>query len=216
MSDTTSRGYPLPNPANTLDVDVVNLRNMAKAIDADMGARPTQEQINAALAQINGALATKASTSDMNTLLGGKASAADLAALSTEVGKKQATLTSGSNIKTLNGLSLLGSGDIVLATKPPQLHSNATTNGTDLPMSAQVSLYAPEVYSRYLPASPVIGDWVELYNAWGHFSSGNFTLRRRNANHGINYLNEDVVFNFNVGMVRLHYTWDNLWTLSAG
>lgn len=38
-----------------------------------------------------------------------------VAPVSTEVGGKQDTLVSGTNIKTVNGQSLLGSGDIVVS-----------------------------------------------------------------------------------------------------
>jgi hypothetical protein len=41
---------------------------------------------------------------------------ADLAATDAEVATKQDTLVSGANIKTINGNSLLGSGDLAIAT----------------------------------------------------------------------------------------------------
>lgn len=58
--------------------------------------------------QLAGALS---GTADAPTALG----YADAAALATAMGAKQATLVSGSNLKTINGSSVLGSGDLVIA-----------------------------------------------------------------------------------------------------
>lgn len=52
---------------------------------------------------------SKTNVEQLNTL------ADDLAALAGSLGGKQATLVSGTNIKTVNGNSLLGSGDLVIA-----------------------------------------------------------------------------------------------------
>ena len=52
---------------------------------------------------------SKTNVEQLNTL------ADDLAALSGSLGGKQAALVSGTNIKTVNGNSLLGSGDLVIA-----------------------------------------------------------------------------------------------------
>ncbi len=50
----------------------------------------------------------------LETVVNGKASASELDALETVVAGKQATLVSGTNIKTVNGNSLLGSGNITI------------------------------------------------------------------------------------------------------
>lgn len=55
--------------------------------------------------------------------------------LETKLGQKQATLVSGTNIKTVNGTSLLGSGDITVQTQmtlddiPTQGSNNAVKSG---------------------------------------------------------------------------------------
>ena len=52
---------------------------------------------------------SKTNVEQLNTL------PADLAALSGSLGGKQATLVSGTNIKTINGQAVLGSGDLVVS-----------------------------------------------------------------------------------------------------
>ena len=52
---------------------------------------------------------------EMDAAIGAVAGKADKTYVDTELAKKQAQLVSGSNIKTINGQSLLGSGDISIA-----------------------------------------------------------------------------------------------------
>ena len=56
---------------------------------------------------------SKTNVEQLNTL------PADLAALSGSLGGKQAALVSGTNIKTVNGESVLGAGDLVIDSGPP-------------------------------------------------------------------------------------------------
>ena len=64
---------------------------------------------------------TLSDQTDLINVLGGKSdvshthSQADISGLSTDLANKQATLVSGTNIKTINGSSILGSGDLVIS-----------------------------------------------------------------------------------------------------
>ena len=93
----------------------------------------------------------------------------------------QETLVSGTNIKTINGTSLLGSGDLTVSGLPAQTgHSGEflTTDGTDaswgsisFPVSSvntktgSVTLTASDVGAlpdnTHIPADPVQADWSE-------------------------------------------------------
>lgn len=61
----------------------------------------------------------EAHTQEISTITGLQtaldAHTVDIAALNTALGTKQATLVSGTNLKTINGNSLLGSGDLVIS-----------------------------------------------------------------------------------------------------
>ena len=72
-----------------------------------------------------GATDVTASASELNILDGATLSTTELnyvdgvtSAIQTQLNAKQATLVSGTNIKTINGSSLLGSGDLSVATTP--------------------------------------------------------------------------------------------------
>lgn len=57
-------------------------------------------------------------------------------ALEAELNKKQATLVSGTNIKTINGNSLLGSGDLVIESGGTEVTPNPTLSGSEAALSA--------------------------------------------------------------------------------
>jgi surface protein len=90
--------------AKTADV------NTALAKKADTSAIPTktsQLTNDSGYLTSHQSLADYAKTADVNTALAAKADA-------TELAKKQDTLVSGTNIKTINGLDLLGEGNITI------------------------------------------------------------------------------------------------------
>ena len=83
-----------------------------------------------------------------------------------DLGTKQATLVSGTNIKTVGGISLLGYGDVPVGgggggSLPVQsISANTTaTNGNAYVMTASLTLT--------LPASPAVDDQVGVINASG-------------------------------------------------
>ena len=57
-------------------------------------------------------------------------------ALEAELNKKQPTLVSGTNIKTINGNSLLGSGDLVIESGGTEVTPNPTLSGSEAALSA--------------------------------------------------------------------------------
>jgi hypothetical protein len=78
-------------------------------------------------------LSSYATTASVTSGLAGKANTthshaeADITGLTADLASKQATLVSGTNIKTVNGNSLLGSGDIAIAGGSGGTVSDATT-----------------------------------------------------------------------------------------
>jgi hypothetical protein len=73
---------------------------------------------------------------------------------------KQDTLLSGTNIKTVNGASLLGSGDLVITQNVQVISTNTTAVRSRLyVLTASLTLT--------LPASPAAGDWVAFSNRSG-------------------------------------------------
>ena len=95
---------------------------VASALDADLQAIAT-------LAGTSGIL-TKTATDtwslDTTVYLTGEQPISNTTGLQGALDAKQATLVSGTNIKSINGTSLLGSGDLVLAT------AVKTVNGVDI------------------------------------------------------------------------------------
>ena len=83
------------------------------------------DAVTAALPTTNNALITALAAKADTSALAGKA---DATATSTALAAKQPTLVSGTNIKTLNGATVLGSGDIVVPTTYAALTDAATAS----------------------------------------------------------------------------------------
>lgn len=219
MSDTTAnRGYPLPNPSNTLDVDVVALITLARKIDvdvaailADLATRPTTATVATAIAQ---AIAGKANSNDVTGWLADKANASELtavnSALTSAINTKQAALVSGTSLKTINGISLLGAGNLVVS--PVQTALTPANNAQDLP-EGECSLLASAPFTMYLPAAPAIGWACLLTNPNWSWGSGNFVLARRNATHYVNGQQQDTRFSANVPCVLIRYGAADGWVM---
>lgn len=77
-----------------------------------------------------------------------------ISAITTSLAGKQATLVSGTNIKTINGQSVLGSGDIVISSNPTSVAS--VTTWTGLPWDLAFSTFGVntngEVVGRFRTA----------------------------------------------------------------
>ena len=110
---TTHLNLQLPDPANSLDVDVLRIIAALNAIDTAVTTKVTIDQVMTAISAVVGAAPSALSTlAAISAQLATDESAA--AALVAAVSAKQAALVSAINIKTINGQSLLGSGDIAL------------------------------------------------------------------------------------------------------
>ena len=131
------------------DVNVAGT-NIAAALSGKLGTGGTAADVNPAGTSIATALAGKLATggtaADVNPAgtsiaasLAGKANSththaeADVTNLTTDLGNKQATLVSGTNIKTINGSTVLGSGDLIVTGSLPEMvvtRQTITTNTT--------------------------------------------------------------------------------------
>jgi hypothetical protein len=96
---------------------------------------------------------------------------ASIASLSTAVSQKQATLVSGTNIKTINGVSLLGSADISTAVAVDEYHEYANLGAfpvTGLSDVAYLAIDTSKLYrwtgSAYAEISPSITTYLEFVN----------------------------------------------------
>lgn len=102
--------------------------------------------------------------SAISTAVASKADTTTVSDLTTTVSGKQDTLVSGTNIKTINGSSVLGSGDLTVALNKSETVSvigtnTAATTFTTYVFTADLTLT--------LPATPTVGDWVSFQNSSG-------------------------------------------------
>lgn len=118
---------------------------------------------------------------------------------------------SWSAIKTVNGASLLGAGNVAVVTWTSTTSASAN-DATDLADATRYSVISGT--NRYLPNAPAIGFRVALLDAANLFVGGTWQLKRRNAAHKINNIAQDVTFNFPQGIVTLEYAAANTWVLA--
>ena len=217
---TTALGLRLPHPSNQLDADVLRLIDALQAIDSacaagfiSAGEREKLASI-AAGATVNApddqlrARSSHTGTQAISTIANLQAV---LDALQTSINGKQDALVSGTSIKTVGGQSLLGEGNVTVQQWARSTSTTAHDN-TDLEDGTRYDVTSGT--GRYLPNAPAIGFRVALIDGANLFGAGTWVLRRRNANHRINNLAEDCVFNFNAGIVSVEYTAANRWALA--
>lgn len=87
---------------------------------------------------------------------------AEIPDLKNELGKKQDKLVSGTSIKTVNGTSLLGSGNITTPTTP--VVDNLTSTSTTSALSAKQGKVLNEKFGGYIPITGGVAGNVELYS----------------------------------------------------
>jgi len=97
----------------------------------------------------------------------------------TAVDAKQATLVSGTNIKTVNSTSLLGSGDIVVSGGLAWVAK--TTTYTAVSNDGILADTSGGAWTLTLPASPSAGDKVGISDATGSFATNNLTIGRNSS-----------------------------------
>lgn len=125
-------------------------------------------------------------------------------ATSTALSYKQDTLVSGTNIKSINGSTLLGSGDLaVTGGMTSYAVSTATTAANN---SRYVADTTSAAFTITLPATPANGDYIELVDAKGTWATNNLTIARNGST--INGLAQDLVVNVSNVAVSLAYSGD--------
>ncbi|MCW8207637.1 hypothetical protein D8B24_11365 [Verminephrobacter aporrectodeae subsp. tuberculatae] len=138
---TSAYNLQLPHPGNNLDDDILRLRSALQGIDTALQAMAT-------------GLTQAATAESMRD--GMKSLSEKLTELTTASNSKQATLVSGTNIKSINTGSLLGAGDLLLMPKRfavTRINANTqaqTFNSYEFTASLELTL----------PISPQDGDWV--------------------------------------------------------
>ncbi len=219
---TPAQALPLPHPQNLLYQDVDRLRQAIQALGSAVAQRAaaahqhTVEQVSG-LPNLLSPLASKTYVDEQTgqrAPLAHSHAIGQVNGLQSALDSKQPALVSGTTIKTVNGQSLLGGGDISVQSWAAVAASTPADNGTDLTMGTPHAVSAPSAYARYLPNAPAIGARVKLLDVAGDFARGSFTLRRRNAAHAINGKTEDVTFNFPAGIVTVEYASTNRWVLA--
>ena len=209
---TPHRQLPLPHPDNRLSADVPRLRAALTGIDTALhqlqqqagGAAPADH--GHAVADIDGLTGQLA---NINSAIG--AIADDISALAQVVDGKQASLVSGESLKTVNGQSLLGAGNLQVQSWQSAVSTSAD-DGTDLMPGRRYTVESGT--SRYLPDSPAVGDTVALLDPHGLFAGGTWTLRRRNTSHAIGGVTADVPFDYPAGIVTVEYAANNQWVIA--
>lgn len=98
---TQNFDIPLPDPASQLRHDVLRLIAALEKVDAELQTLTSQKANNTKVNELE-----SAQQSTAQSLVQTKAE------IEQQLARKQAVLVSGSNIKTIGGLSLLGEGDI--------------------------------------------------------------------------------------------------------
>jgi hypothetical protein len=118
--------------------------------------------------------------------------------ISTNTIGAQPTLTSGTNIKTINGSSILGSGDLVVSgAAVSEVINIASSSATAVTYNTYIVITSGITLT--LPATPTAGLWVNVSNR----STGNFTIGRNATN--IMGLAEDMIIDVNASGIRLVY-----------
>ena len=102
----------------------------------------------------------------------------NLSALNTELGTKQDALVSGTNIKTINNTSILGSGDITISgggssLTPTAVKTSAYTASANDLVRCDTSAGA---FSVTLPASPADGATIAFLDMASTFATSNLTV----------------------------------------
>lgn len=98
---------------------------------------------------------------EINTEFNNIAAAVNSKANTTTVATKQDTLVSGTNIKTVGGVTLLGPGNI------PLLEANTEIISTSTTAVASTLYIFTATLTLTLPASPLLGDRVSFANRSG-------------------------------------------------
>lgn len=115
-------------------------------------------------------------------------STTDISGLDTALATKQASLVSGTNIKTINGTSVLGSGNITTPTTT--INNTLTSTSTTEALSANMGKSLQDGKQATL----VSGTNIKTINGTSVLGSGDIAISK----------DIDVLFNYNFVNIRLH------------
>lgn len=113
----------------------------------------------------------------------------------------QKELVSGTNIKTINGTSVLGSGNITVSGSSAWV--TKTANYTAVDKDRILADTTSSAFTITLPATPTAGQEVTISDAGGTFSTNNLTIGRNGSN--ILGLAQDLVLDVSNDSVNLVY-----------
>lgn len=132
--------------------------------------------------------------------------------LTTTLNDKQAALVSGTNIKTVNGVTLLGSGDLVVGGAS---WSKKTANYTAVSGDKLIADSSAGTFTITLPASPSLGNSVSITDG-ASWDTTNVTVARNGST--IEGVADDVLLNvkgISVDFIFDGTTWQVTATLGA-
>lgn len=113
----------------------------------------------------------------------------------------QATLISGTNIKTINSTSILGSGDIVISGSSSWIKK--TANYTALDKDQIIADTTAGSFTITLPATPILGFAVVIADG-GDWKTTNLTIGRNGST--IEGLSEDLILD--IAGIRVEFVYD--------
>jgi len=211
---TTNRNYPKPYPSNLLAADVVRLRDALDQIDADVTDRPTltivQGLIQAAIdGLVDGSSAALDTLNELSAALGDDANFAST--VTTNLATKL-NLAGGTMTGSLTLASNPNSSSMQAATAVYVENQVKDSHTTWVAVDDTASPYAAAANTRLLvdttngavtvdlPASPQVGDYVEIIDAASSFDANNLTVGRNSLK--IMGLDEDMT----VGKLNASFT----------
>jgi hypothetical protein len=133
--------------------------------------------------------------SALSTLTSNVAAKADAAATTAALSGKQASLVSGTNIKTINGSSILGSGDLVVSGGSGPSSTDALTEGSTNLYFTQARVRAAPLTSLDTTTTGAVSATSTVLEAVGRFIARFFTKRlfvgQAYANYDANSIGSD-------------------------
>ena len=135
--------------------------------------------------------------------------------LQTALDSKQATLVSGTNIKTINGTSVLGSGDLVVSATGSSNWIRKTANYTAVSGDKIIADSSGGTFTITLPATPALGASVSLTDG-ASWATTNVTVARNGST--VEGVADDVLLNvkgITVDFIFDGTTWQVTATLGA-
>ena len=119
--------------------------------------------------------------------------------LDTAINNKQATLVSGTNIKTINGNSILGSGNIDINGSYIAVYNSTTFNEVSAANLAKRTIFATKTENNYTYEYPLIYTDSNTFIFGGSQQEGNSIILLTLTTSGWNYVNKTILVNTATG-----------------